>query len=118
MHSMADYVLTTDEIYRKEIFKAYHPVEITGGYHSLFVYSDVIYPTLIGDTCAPLLRVVEIPQNSKFGDQIVCTYPDTHYLPLLTNEFESIEIAIRNDTGQYMPFEYGRSIATLHFRKT
>src|SRR5260370_22493836 len=38
IHSMADYVINTDEIYRKEVLKAYHPVEITRGYHSLFVY--------------------------------------------------------------------------------
>src|SRR5260370_7757990 len=49
MHSMADYIINNDDIYKKELFKAYHPVEITGDYHSLFFYSNLIYRTLISD---------------------------------------------------------------------
>lgn len=86
------------------------------GYNSIYVYCDVVKHSFVGDSLSPLLRFVEIPPNYSYGEQVVCTYPDTHYIPLITNEFETIEIAIRNDIGDLMPFVSGRSIIVLHFR--
>ena len=93
------------------------PVNLENSFHSLFVYCDLIRPALVGDSYTQLLRVVEIPPNYKYGDQIVCNYPDTYYHDLLIRDFDSIEIDIKDDTGDQMPFEYGRSIIILHFRK-
>ena len=64
-----------------------------------------------------LLRYVEIPPEVKFGNQIVLSYPDTHYIPVYQNEFGSIEIDIKDEYGYHFPFEFGRSIIILHFRK-
>jgi len=33
------------------------------------------------------------------------------------NEFETIEISIKDDEGQVIPFKSGRIILTLHFKK-
>lgn len=93
------------------------PYSLSIDFHSLYVYCDIVKHSFVGDSLSPLLRFVEIPPNYAYNEQVVCTYPDTHYIPLLTNEFESIEIAIRNDSGNLMPFEGGRSIVVLHFRK-
>ena len=98
-------------------FNAQDPFELSGGYHSLFVYCDIVRPSYVGDSFTQLLRFVEIPQGYSYGDQIVLTYPDTHYLPVMTKEFETIEIDIKDDTGQRIPFEFGRTIIVLHFRK-
>ena len=43
------------------------PYELSGGYHSLFVYSDIVSPSFVGDSFTQLLRLVEIPSNYKFG---------------------------------------------------
>jgi hypothetical protein len=114
---IAAVVFKGDEMYKQNKFLAFHPVEISGGYHSLFVYSDIVYPSYIGDTCTQILRVVEIPRKAKFGEQCVIKYENPQYRRLLLNEFESIEISIKDDSGELIPFKFGRVIITLHFKK-
>jgi hypothetical protein len=89
---IASVIFKGDEMYKQNKFLAFHPVEISGGYHSLFVYSDIVYPSFIGDTCTRILRVVEVPRKAKFGEQCVIKYENPQYRPILINEFESIEI--------------------------
>ena len=61
--------------------------------------------------------MIDIPTDVKFGDQIHISYPNTYYMPLLVREFDTIEIDIKDDSGENIPFEKGRCIITLHFRK-
>ena len=91
---VAEYQFLNENIYSKELFSAYHPVEITSGYDALFIYSDIVYPSLIGDTCAPIMRVVNIPRKYKFGENIHINYDNVHYRPIMINNFETIEISI------------------------
>ena len=100
-----------------EILWGRSPYELFSSFHSLFVYCDIIKPSYVGDSFTQLLRFVEIPPNAQFGEQIVLTYPDTHYFPLNTREFNSIEIDIRDDTGRRIPFLFGRTLVILHFRR-
>jgi hypothetical protein len=98
-------------------YRGQHPYELSAGYHSLFVYTDIVKPSFVGDSFTQLLRLVQIPSNATFGDQILITYPNTYYIPLMTKDFETIEIHIKDDTGKSIPFEFGRSIIVLHFRR-
>lgn len=93
------------------------PIDITGGHHSLFVYTDIIEPTHVGDSLVRLLQIVEIPPDSEFGDQIVVRFDKPDYRPLLKYDFDTIEIDIKDDAGVTVPFEFGRAIVTLHFIK-
>ena len=93
------------------------PWQLGHVYYGLYVYSDIIEPIHVGDTLTQLLRFVEIPNGYKFGDQVVLSYPDTQYIPVNKNEIDMIEIEIKNEYGELFPFEYGRSIITLHFRQ-
>jgi hypothetical protein len=83
----------------------------------LLVYCSIVEPVMVGNTYSKLLRQVEIPKKSNFGDQCVLRYPDPFYHPLISNVIETIEINIKDDTGEIIPFDYGRSTITLHFRK-
>jgi hypothetical protein len=107
-----------DELLNKyKRFTATSPFDLSGGYHSLFVYCNVVQPSYVGDSFTQLLRIVEIPTEKIYGDQVHLHYSTTHYVPLLTQEFETIEIDIKAETGESVPFEFGRSILTLHFRR-
>jgi hypothetical protein len=99
------------------LYKAERPYEINGGYHSLFVYSDVVAPSFVGDSYTQLLRLVHIPTEARYGDQILISYPNTYYIPVIIKEFDTIEIDIKDDVGLPIPFEFGRCIIVLHFRK-
>ena len=70
----------------------------------------------MGDIKAPLLRVVDAAGN--FGDTIHRLYTTPQYVPVSKKEFNIVKIDIRDDTGRPVPFEFGKVITTLHFRRS
>jgi tRNA U38,U39,U40 pseudouridine synthase TruA len=90
---------------------------LTGGLHSMFIYTDIIEPSFVGDKIAPLIQTVGINSSSSFGDDYEVTYDNIHYHRLLTNEFETIEINIRDEVSSFIEFQFGRVIITFHLRK-
>ena len=102
---------TPDEI------KANTTYDISCGFHTIFVYCDIIKSQIVGDTSAQLLRFVEIPNNLNYGDQVHLVFDKIQYLPLVTNQFESIEIDIKDDSGINIPFNHAKNVIVLHFRK-
>ena len=85
------------------------------GLESLYIYTDVVEPRVVGDSLVPLLRIV--PVNGRHGDIVSKTFDKPHYVPVLYKEFGTIEIDIRDDTGQRVPFEVGKVTVTLHFQR-
>jgi hypothetical protein len=91
--------------------------EPKGGRYSLFVYTDIIRGVHVGDTMSNLLRIVDIPNNVKYGDQVVFRYERPEYKRVASNRIAAIQIYIKDDCGSDVPFGFGRTIVTLHFRK-
>ena len=81
----------------------------------LFVYTNIIEHQPVGDTSAPLLRVVTAATH--FGDINNYNFTKLHYLPVNTNLINTIEIDIRDEFGYRIPFRGGRSNVKLHFRQ-
>ena len=97
-------------------YVSYAP-DLLGGISSLYVYAPgLIEPVLIGDTTAPLLRIVHVKKNQN-DDNVEDIYAAIQYHKLLTKEISEIKIEIRTATGRLIPFEYGNCLLTLHFRK-
>ena len=82
---------------------------------TIYVYCDIVEPQIVGDTSAQLLK--SIPAEGKFGDIIAKTFTNIQYVPIRTKSFEAVEVLLRNDTGDPVPFERGKVVITLHFRK-
>ena len=64
---------------------------------------------------APLLRIV--PSSGSHGEVIRYVFNPTHYVPLLFKSFQTVKVAIRDDTGTVVPFESGKVVVTLHLRR-
>ena len=79
------------------------------------VYSDVVDFSVVGDCRAQLLRVVNVPTQSNFGDAVNIVYEKPYYLPLSQRDISSIEIDIKDDSGEPVGFQFGRVEVTLHF---
>jgi hypothetical protein len=60
----------------------------------------------VGDTTARLLRIVEI--SGQKGEMVHIQYDRPRYVPLQKKEFDSIEIDIRDDSGERIPFDSGK----------
>ena len=91
--------------------------DINGGLFALYVYTDIIENQRVGDVSAPLLRIV--PTNpKKAGLVITHSYQLPHYLPVKTNYIDTVQVDIRSDFGEKIPFESGKVVVKLHFRST
>ncbi len=61
--------------------KAESVVDMAQGFYSLYVYTDVVEPRVVGDTVVPLLRVV--PIEGKHGDVVSKSFDNVQYVPVL-----------------------------------
>lgn len=85
------------------------------GQRMLYVYSPIVSDQFVGDTRVPLLRVLPF-ERGDFHTKSV-RYDHVYYLPLSRSNIHDIEIYITDDTGNLVPFDTGRVIVILHFRK-
>jgi hypothetical protein len=97
------------------LFKSPNTVQTDLGMYAFYVYSDITEPRVVGDSMVPLLRTV--PIAGKHGESVVKYFQNIDYVPVMKKSFDTIEIDIRDDTGKHIPFEYGKLVVTLHFRK-
>lgn len=88
-----------------------------GGIFHLFVYSDIIRTVHVGESMSNLLRIVEVPNNTSFGQHINISHLKPQYKRLSSNEISSIAVNIKDDNENELAFRFGTSIVTLHFRK-
>ncbi|VDO13141.1 unnamed protein product [Brugia timori] len=82
----------------------------------MYIYTDIIEPNLVGDCIAPLLRIVKV-QKQTTDTNISTSFSNPYYLPVLKREFDTIEIHLRDDEGQLIPFISGKLNVRLHFRR-
>ena len=100
---------------RSMVVRGYSIVDLRRGFESLYVYSSIVEPRIVGDKIAPLLRIV--PITGSHGEMVTTRFDHVQYIPLLSREFGSVETEIRDDTGRPVPFERGKVTVTLHFRR-
>ena len=82
---------------------------------SMFVYSDIVDQSLIGNTQANILGF--LPIHTNFGDQGYWNFNPPYYTRVRDSRISSIRIQMCQDTGELMPSAEGRTICRLHFRR-
>jgi hypothetical protein len=75
----------------------------------------LLRPWFVGNVKVPLLRIVNI--EGEYGNTVHASFRNLQYVPVKVNSFETIEVNIKNDQDENVSFEFGKSIATLHFRQ-
>jgi hypothetical protein len=101
------------------------PVEMNQGLNLIFVYSDVVEYNVVGHTSVPLLRVIPFKVDSATSADeeggntyhIHREFVHPHYLPVSKSYFDTVNITIKGDLGQNIPFTQGKVTVKLHFRK-
>ena len=107
-------VIRTTLTDRKTLTQGDSIIDLRRGFESLYVYSSIVEPRIVGDKIAPLLRIV--PITGRHGEMVTARFDHVQYIPMLSREFGSIETEIRDDTGRPVSFERGKVTVTLHFR--
>ena len=118
----------SDELLRdvgeKQVFTADYATDLSAGSQLMFVYIDIIGYQFIGDTKAPLLRVIDTNRRLKNGT--ICSIEPTHrkvfsnldYKKLFSTTIQSISVQLRTETGKLVPFlGTGKVILSLRFKK-
>ena len=93
--------------------------------HSLMIYTDLIEYNIVGDTKAPLLRCFLFISRLNSGDVLNIgqymnyqTCSNLQFKPLLKNSIHSIDIDLRDTSGEKIPFvSVGIIRLVLMFRK-
>ena len=92
-------------------------MDLEYGFHDLFVYCDLSQSQYVRDVLVPLLRIV--PVEGEVGQRVDSkSFVRPQYVPVSRKQFETIEVNIKRDTGESVPFEFGRVLLTLHFRQS
>jgi len=91
-----------------------YPADLRGRVHSVYVYCDVLEHVPVGNTKAPLLRIVDT--DDKSIGNIHRVFNPLLYVPLQKKTFNTIDIDMRTDFGATVPFLSGKSFVVLAFR--
>ena len=94
---------------------AQYPPDMRAGFSNMFIYCSIVEPQIVGDSMEPLLRIV--PVEGRFGDIVERVYNNPHYVGCLSKSIGSISISIKDDRNQLVPYQFGKVLVNLHFRK-
>jgi len=83
--------------------------------HSVYVYCDILEHVAVGDTKAPLLRIVDKPR--KRYENVHQIMNPILYVPLQKKNFDTVEINIMTDAGVPVPFRSGKAFVVLELRR-
>lgn len=101
-----------------------HQIAMIGEYqyqmkpiHTLYVYSDIIQPRIVGNSMSHLLRNIAVPSEVAYGEDVYLPYKKRFYHPLSQFEIDKIRVEFKDDSGENILFNFGRTTLALHFRK-
>jgi hypothetical protein len=100
---------------RQEYENSLKITQTPGGFSSMYVYTDIVDAQFVGDVKVHLLRIVNI--EGEYGNTVHASFLNLQYVPVKVNYFETIGVNIKNDQNKNVSFEFGKSIATFHFRQ-
>lgn len=104
-----------EEEVMKDSFLAKYLPDLRGGFYALYVYCSLVEPQIVGNNMAPLLRLVNV--EGVHGSIVEKIFQSPHYVPVVTKEITRIDIEIKDDNNQPVPFDFGKSVLKLHVRK-
>lgn len=84
----------------------------------MYYYCDLVEHQSVGDSLAPLLRVVNSGvAKVKYGTMATVTFNRPYYIPVKKRQFDTVEILIKDGMGRNVSFSHGTSSCVLHFRR-
>lgn len=99
-----------------------HPAYLNQFNQYLYVYCDLVSYSVVGNSMAPILRVVDVMQNSYGGENgtkeiLHQSYEIPHYYKVGRNQLKVINIQLCDSLGEKAQINAGIVICLLHFRK-
>lgn len=89
--------------------------DVDRGLRSLFIHCNIVSAQLVGDLHVPLLRTIAV--QGCTGEVVAKSFSNIHYMRIERSDFQEIEVHITDETGKTVPFQQGRVIVKLHFKR-
>lgn len=103
------------EMMNGRVIEAPMTVNPQAGFSTLYVYCDAIQAQRVGDVFASLLDYIPVVDNDK--DVINFRANPIHYSAVAQGRLSSLRIYIASETGERVPFAFGKIVLKLHFRR-
>ena len=92
------------------------PATVSGGFHQMYVYSDIIEPQPHPDGNVQILRTIPV-EGKPNNDYLSKRFQNVYYMPVSKQSFSTIRFQILDDTGKKVGFDFGKVLIVLHFRR-
>ena len=92
------------------------PATVSGGFHQMYVYSDIIEPQPHPDGNVQILRTIPIVGKPN-NDYLSKRFQNVYYMPVSKQSFSTIRFQILDDTGKKVGFDFGKVLIVLNFRR-
>lgn len=93
---------------------AERPVDFTNNVNTMYIYCDAVDYSIVGNKKSNLLQCC--PLTGSYGGMQQLMFPTVRYLPISKDSIDAIRIELLNEFGQPIPFNWGSTVATLHFK--
>ena len=97
------------------VFKANKKAKLDYANFHLFIYTNIVKHSIVGNAYAQLLRELSIDETHR-GQHLNYQFDKPRYLPVEQNFITELNFQIRHDNGELVKFAAGKSLLTLHFR--
>lgn len=109
---------SSKEIYFKGSHLARESPILNRDITSLYVYTNIVDPVFVGDVKAPLLLICPFKTKDKSKSVVhQLEFLNPTYAPVNRTAINQIDIGIYDDAGTLVPFLYGKTKLSLHFRR-
>ena len=107
----AGYIASAPTSFRGEIFPVLHRSITT-----LYTYTNIVEVVHVGDVKAALLLACPFTTDKDSNVRQIEFLRPT-YCKVNRQRLKQIDVEIRDDAGDLIPFLYGKTVITLHFRQ-
>ena len=104
--------------YFENRLRANFPYDITAGFTNLYVYTNIVQQSDVGDAFAPILT--SFPNRLSPDGWGGCIHHEPKnpiYRPVQMRSFDTIDIEIKDDSGQPVDFKLGNVVLKLNFQR-
>jgi hypothetical protein len=97
-------------------FLSKYRIDLSGDINHLAIYAQgLCTPIIVGDSLVPLLRLVTV--QGEHGSIIDQHFQNLLFVPVAVTEISHIRIQIRTLEGRLIPFDHGKVICSLYFKR-
>ena len=93
------------------------PVDFTNGIQTMYIYSSIVEPVIVGDVKVPLLGAVPFERKLQ-GEREIYEYVTPTYHPIVKYPFKTIEVQLSDDMGNSLKSVMrGKTVLCVHIRE-